>query len=165
MSTDNLKYSSREELLQRLAIVSHRTSNATVLYHQAAAEKFGLNATDMKTLPLLEGGPIAAGKLAESLGLTTGAVTSVIDRLEKVGLVRRIADPNDRRKVVVELIPEAMQEAEKIYSPMGNSMMNLFQNYKDEELEFIIRFQEEAIKILIEEAIHLRNLPNPKKNP
>ncbi|MBM9498723.1 MarR family transcriptional regulator [Leptospira sp. 201903071] len=158
MSTDNLNHSLREELLQKLSLVSHHSSNATVLFHQAAAEKFGLNATDMKTLPLLEEGPIVAGKLAESLGLTTGAVTSVIDRLERVGLVRRVADPNDRRKVVVELINEAIQEAGKIYSPMGNAMMSLFQNYSDEELELLIRFQEETAKILIQEATHLRNL-------
>ncbi|RHX84212.1 MarR family winged helix-turn-helix transcriptional regulator [Leptospira stimsonii] len=163
MSTDKLQNSSREELLQKLSLVCHHSSNATVLYHQAAAEKFGLNATDMKTLPLLEGGPITAGKIAESLGLTTGAVTSVIDRLEKAGIVRRRTDPNDRRKVVVDLIPEAIQDAGKIYSPMGNAMMNLFQNYKEEELKLLIRFQEEATKILIQEATHLRNSSQSKK--
>ncbi|PJZ57215.1 hypothetical protein CH367_10800 [Leptospira barantonii] len=162
MSTEKSKNSPREELLQRINLAGHRSSNATVLFHQAAAECFGLNATDMKTLPLLEGGPIAAGKLAQSLGLTTGAVTTVIDRLERVGIVRRVADPNDRRKVVVEFNPESMQAAAKIYGPMGDAMRNLFERYSDEELELLIRFQEEATAILVREATNLRNLPKDK---
>ncbi|RHX77532.1 MarR family transcriptional regulator [Leptospira yasudae] len=159
MSTENSRKLSREELLQKMSLTGHRSSNATVLFHQAAAERFGLNATDMKTLPLLEEGPIAAGKLAQSLGLTTGAVTTVIDRLEKSGIVRRVADPNDRRKVVVEFNPERMQDAAKVYAPMGEAMRNLFEKYSDQELELLIRFQEEATAILIQEATNLRNLP------
>ncbi|MDV6237192.1 MarR family transcriptional regulator [Leptospira ellisii] len=148
---------SRTELLGALFLAGYRSNDANVLFHEAVAEKFGLNATDMKTLPLLEEGPMTAGSIAHALGLTTGGVTGVIDRLEKAGLVRRIADPSDRRKVVVESLPEGIRETSPIYAPMGHAMRELFQKYENEELEFLIRFQEESAAILIRESAALRD--------
>lgn len=148
----------RQQLLAHLGDQGGLLSNATVMYHQAAAEKFGLNATDMKTLPILtERGPISAGDLAISLNLTTGAVTSVIDRLEKVGLVRREPDPKDRRKIQVIVSPEGLANAYKIYGPMANAMQKLGNEYTSEELEVIIDFLTKSTNILSDEAFNLRN--------
>jgi DNA-binding MarR family transcriptional regulator len=80
-----------------------RYLSAVVLHGQASAEAIGLNATDMYALNLLDlEGPLTSGELADRTGLTTGATTRLIDRLERSGHVRRRADPTDRRKVVVE---------------------------------------------------------------
>src|SRR6266542_4773679 len=147
MSTPDLP--TKEELLTRLDHLAHRSSNATVRYHQAAAEKFGLNATDMKTLPLLlQARPVSAGDLARSLKLTTGAITSVVDRLESVGLVRRIADPRDRRRVLIETIPEALDEAFKVYQPMAEAIGILNAQYSEEQLALIVDYYERTTEIM-----------------
>ncbi|WP_327090645.1 MarR family transcriptional regulator [Nonomuraea sp. NBC_01738] len=80
-----------------------RYLSAMVINSLATAEAAGLNATDYYALNLLDlGGPLSSGELAQHTGLTTGATTRLIDRLEKGGHVRRVPDPHDRRKVIVE---------------------------------------------------------------
>ncbi len=152
MSTTNLP--TKEELLSRLDHLAHRSSNATVRYHQAAAEKFGLNATDMKTIPLLllQARPVSAGDLARLLKLTTGAITNVVDRLERVGLVRRIADRHDRRRVLIEPVPEALDEAFKIYQPMAEAILTLNAQYSKEQLALIVEYYERTTEIMEHEA-------------
>ena len=84
--------------------VFRRYLSAMVLHSLASAEVAGLNATDYFVLNLLDlTGPLTSGELARWTGLSTGATTRMIDRLEQRGHVRRGYDPNDRRKVVVEL--------------------------------------------------------------
>src|SRR5438105_15388836 len=95
---------SRAKLLQTLATEVGRTlSTHTVMLHAAVAERLGLNITDHKALDFAcrGGGPVTAGELAELTGLTTGAITGVIDRLEKAGFARRERDPNDRRRIIL----------------------------------------------------------------
>src|SRR6266542_2349225 len=152
MSTTNLP--TKEELLSRLDHLAHRSSNATVRYHQAAAEKFGLNATDMKTIPLLllQARPVSAGDLARLLKLTTGAITNVVDRLERVGLVRRIADRHHRRRVLIEPVPEALDEAFKIYQPMAEAILTLNAQYSKEQLALIVEYYERTTEIMEHEA-------------
>src|SRR6185436_7386052 len=88
-----------------------RLSTATVLFHSAIADRLGVSVTDLKCYSILrQTGPITAGELGERLGLTTGAITGVIDRLEHVGLVHRARDPNDRRRVVLELLSNPEHE-------------------------------------------------------
>src|SRR5215207_5351058 len=86
-------------------MLGFRLSTATVLFHAAIADRVGVSVTDMKCYSILrQAGPITAGELGERVGLTTGAITGVIDRLEHVGLARRVRDPHDRRRVVLELL-------------------------------------------------------------
>jgi DNA-binding MarR family transcriptional regulator len=154
MSTTNLP--TKDALLTRLDQLAHRSSNATVRYHQAVAERFGLNATDMKTIPLLlQTHPVSAGDLARSLKLTTGAITSVVDRLERAGLVRRIADPQDRRRVLIETIPEALDEAFKVYQPMAEAIRTLNARYSEEQLAIIVEYYEQTTEIMEREAASL----------
>ena len=78
-------------------------------FGQTVAIRFGLSESDVEALEvLLDTGAATAGRLSELMGLTTGAVTRVIDRLEQAGYVRRVPDPADRRRVIVELVPEKM---------------------------------------------------------
>src|SRR5216684_4723718 len=87
-------------------LLGKRLSTATIMFHAAVADRMGVSVTDAKCRSiLLQLGPMTAGALARHLGLTTGAVTGVIDRLERARLVRRVADPKDRRRVIVEPVP------------------------------------------------------------
>src|SRR5580700_9490830 len=84
-------------------LMGKRLSTATILFHTAVADRMGVSGADAKCRSiLLQFGPMTAGELARHLGLTSGAVTGVIDRLERARLARRVADPKDRRRVVVE---------------------------------------------------------------
>ena len=76
-------------------------------FGQTVAIRFGLSESDIETLEaLIDMGATTAGRLSELTGLTSGAVTRVIDRLEQAGYVRRVPDPADRRRVIVEVVPE-----------------------------------------------------------
>src|SRR5438034_2670026 len=105
MSTAAVKPpTTRAELLAALNEAARRQSTATVLFHAAVAERLGLSATDHKYADLIaRQGPMTAGELADRAGLTTGAITGVLDRLERAGWVRRERDPHDRRRVMVHL--------------------------------------------------------------
>ncbi|MFD7653677.1 MarR family winged helix-turn-helix transcriptional regulator [Actinosynnema sp. NPDC059797] len=93
--------------LERFGAYARETSALTVTLHGRVAERMGLSPTDGKCLDLAvrAEGPVTAGRIAELSGLSTGAVTGVIDRLERAGYVRRVRDPHDRRKVLVEVVP------------------------------------------------------------
>ncbi len=83
------------------------------IFGQTVAIRFGLSESDIDALELLiDTGAATAGKLSEVMGLTSGAVTRVIDRLEQAGYVRRVTDPADRRRVVVEVVPEQVATIE-----------------------------------------------------
>src|SRR5262245_58816371 len=98
---------SRAALEAALELALRETSAQTVLFSQAVADHVGLNATDLEALDLLvRHGAMTAGRLAELTGLTTGAVTGLVDRLERRGYVRREAHPSDRRSVVVRPLTE-----------------------------------------------------------
>src|SRR3954453_3147665 len=110
----------RAELLAALNDEFRRLSTSTILFHQAIAARLGMNVTDHKCADLLSRtGPITAGELARQTGLTTGAITGVIDRLEKAGFVRRAEDPNDRRRVIIEPLTERM---DRVIGPLFESM-------------------------------------------
>ncbi len=88
---------SRRAFDDRLNRLTRDLSTETILLHQAIADRLGLNPTDHKCLSLLldAGEPITAGELAVRTGLTTGAITGIVDRLERARFVRRERDPND----------------------------------------------------------------------
>jgi DNA-binding MarR family transcriptional regulator len=90
---------------------------------QAVADYLGINRTDMRCLDIIERlDGVSAGRLARESGLSTGAVTTVIDRLERAGLARRVADAADRRRVLVELTDEARATTADLYAPLGDAL-------------------------------------------
>lgn len=102
--------SRKRQLFYELIAELRRSQAATDRYDQAVADTLGINRTDMRCLDVIESeGPVAAGRLAEATGLTTGAITTVLDRLEKRGFARRVPDPRDRRRVLVELDPRVRE--------------------------------------------------------
>lgn len=123
----------------------------TVLFHQTLAERVGLNATDSRVLSYVtDAGSAAAGELARLTGLTTGAVTRIIDRLERAGFVRREADPGDRRKVIVVPVAdgERRQEMGRLFASFGRAVGVQLERYTDAELEVIRRFATESVELL-----------------
>src|SRR4051812_39465439 len=93
----------RKELEQAVIEASRESSTTAIFFHSAIAEQIGIGATEEKTLFILSGaGPLTAGEIAQKTGLTTASVTSLIDRLENKGFVRRLHDTKDRRRIIVE---------------------------------------------------------------
>ncbi len=138
--------------------LGRRLSARTLLYHQAVAERLGLNATDLKCLDLARTeSDITAGRIAEVTGLTTAAVTSVIDRLERSGLVRRERDPGDRRKVLVRTVAERGVEVGKLFESLDRSMRQLFARYTNAELALIHGFAVRLEEVLLAETLKLRD--------
>src|SRR5215472_7838801 len=94
----------RRAFLERLSDLGRNASTRTVFLHQAIAQQVGLNATDTKAIDLILRGPsdgVTAGWLSEQTGLTTGAVTHILDRLERREFIERVRDTEDRRRVFV----------------------------------------------------------------
>jgi DNA-binding MarR family transcriptional regulator len=140
-------------------MLGFRLSTATVLFHAAVAERIGVGATDMKCYSILRlTGPITAGDLAERTSLTTGAITGVIDRLERAELVRRARDPHDRRRIVLELVHNAEREQAigALYEPLGRAIDALVGQYGAAEQALLLDFLSKASAILESETTRLR---------
>lgn len=153
----------RKELIAALEQALREVSGAGVLFSQAAAERLGLNSTDLECLGLIASGPATAGELAKATGLTTGAITGVIDRLERDGYARREHDKTDRRKVYVRARPEALQKAAPIFEPMRRASADVLSRYSDAELALILDFltREQAASVNVVSA--LRKLPKTRR--
>lgn len=128
------------------------------LFGQTVAVRFGLSESDIEALEvLIDSGAATAGRLSDLMGLTTGAVTRVIDRLEQAGYVRRVPDPTDRRRVIVELVPERMTAVEAAMARVGDkSATEISHHYSEGELAVINDFLTRMEAITREEANALR---------
>ena len=128
---------------------------------QTVAIRFGLSESDVEALEvLLDTGAATAGRLSELMGLTSGAVTRVIDRLEQAGYVRRVPDPADRRRVIVELVPEKMAAVEAAMARFGEKSASEMGRYSDDELAVINDFLTRMAAITRDEANVLRDAPD-----
>ncbi len=147
----------KPELIVELLTAVRANQNATDQMDDAAARGFGVNRTDARCLDIIEQfGPIAAGRLAEMAGLTTGSVTAVIDRLVAKGYLRRVADPGDRRRVMVELTEELEQLAGRYYGPLAEHAFPLLSGYTNSELELIADFLRTSTEIVERRAREIR---------
>jgi DNA-binding MarR family transcriptional regulator len=131
----------RREVLGHLATEIRASQNRTDRFDTAVCELLRINRSDNTALDVLErAGQMTAGELARTLGLTTGAVTALIDRLERAGYVRRVSDPTDRRRVLVELTPLTHEVTGLIYGPIAREYQQLARRYSLEDLELILDF-------------------------
>jgi DNA-binding MarR family transcriptional regulator len=130
-------------------------------FGQRVAIRFGLSESDVEALELLiDTGAATAGRLSELMGLTTGAVTRVIDRLEQAGYVRRVPDPADRRRVIVELVPEKMAAVEATMARFGEKSATEMKRYSDADLAVINDFLTRMADVTRDEANALRDDPD-----
>jgi DNA-binding MarR family transcriptional regulator len=131
---------SRDELIQEFigAVRAAQTANQT--FDHSVAEYLGLDSSAYRCLDILDQeGPMTAGRLAERARLSPGAMTALLDRLEKKGLARRLRDTTDRRRVLVEVTPKLRKSAERLFGTPSDTAQAL-SGYTDEQLEFLIQF-------------------------
>lgn len=132
-------------------------ATATVMFHHAVAESFGLGATDHKCLDLLRDRPaMTASELASLTGLTTGAVTGVVARLERRGYLRREPDPDDRRKQTLHPNSERVEEIHDAVEPLRRDLTTVLDRFDERQLEAIAAFLAESTQIALRNAALLR---------
>jgi DNA-binding MarR family transcriptional regulator len=131
----------RTDLLKQLVDALRKVSAQSVLLSDTVAKIVGLNSTDLECLDLIEmAGPTTAGRLAEHAGLTTGAMTAVIDRLERAGFARRLRDPEDRRCVRVEVLSRNFRHVAGLYRRLAESTARLHDEYDDHQLALVVEY-------------------------
>lgn len=142
----------RGELVARFAELGTRLSAATVAFNTRVAAQAGLSTTDHKCLELARGAQtrLTAGQIAERSGLSTGAVTGVIDRLERAGFARRVRDPADRRKVLVEVSTRRLSEHPEAFGGLAEVLERVLSHYSTEQLATVERYSTELIDALTE---------------
>jgi DNA-binding MarR family transcriptional regulator len=139
---------SRTDLIAQLRSEITGYFGAASDYDERVAKKFKLSRTDMRCLDLLaHHGPMTAGQLADETGLSTGAVTFLLDRLEAAGMVKRRRDTDDRRRVWVELVPAAQKRLQHAQAPIVEEMKQVTQRFKAEELAIVRDFMREAKEV------------------
>lgn len=140
--------------------IYRRYVDAVVLNGQASAEAAGLHTTDLRALSVLDlAGSLTSGELAERTGLTTGATTRLIDRLERRGLVRRAVHPADRRKVIIEPVAGAIGgvDVEAVAGPARRRVGAVLARYTPEQLDVLFDYFEHAATAYHEATEELRS--------
>jgi len=153
---------SRDELIQEFIAAVRASQTATDMLDAAVADYLGIDRTAYRCLDILDQeGPMTAGRLAERARLSPGAMTALLDRLERKGLARRSRDTEDRRRVLVEVTPELRQQAAQLYGTPEEGADELAA-FTDEQLEFLtaflrgsVAYQEERMRRL--EALKARD--------
>lgn len=147
----------KAQLIARLGQLAPRLVADGVLFHEAIAQRLGVNVTDLKCLNVLaELGPSTAGELAERTGLTTGAVTRMIDRLERAGYIHRHHDTADRRRVIIQPVQRRLAEVGKLYEGMAAAWAHVLFGYSVDRLEFLLELMERMRAVAQTEAAGLR---------
>jgi DNA-binding MarR family transcriptional regulator len=147
----------RDALLAAVLREVRRMTAQSVLIGDAVSARFGLGSTDLECLDLaLLSGGATAGEIARATGLTTGAITGVIDRLESAGYVRRERDPADRRKVVVRALPGMTRRIAPVYQSLQREMTRLWSRYDDAQLAVILDFLCRSCDLAVAEIAKLQ---------
>ncbi len=169
MSRDNSS-DRREELLNELGDVVRANQRATDVVDDLVGQLLGVNRTDSRVLDILDQhGRMTAGQLAEASSLTTGAITAVVDRLERAGYAQRVPDPRDRRRVLVEITPRTRELSWQLYGPLAELWRPFGERYSDAELQLLIEFQRMGVEIqqrhaeILRERLRERPTPAPPR--
>ena len=132
-------------------------SIGTVLFHRAVGQILGVNVTDMKCLDLMTlEGSATPSQLAAHTGLTSGATTAMVDRLERVGLIERHPHPDDRRGTILVLTKKAMRKLPSLFASLGTAMETLVSSYSQKELTVLNDFFAKARLLWRDERAKLR---------
>jgi DNA-binding MarR family transcriptional regulator len=145
--------------LPRSAQLQREFSDAVVFFHEAVAARMGMSAAEWKCLGILEQhGKMPAGKLAELSGFTTGAITGIVDRLERAGYARRERNPRDRRSVVVAPgdLRAIQGEVKPIFISLMRAMENISRRFRAEQRAVVDEWLQLASAALREETRRVR---------
>lgn len=152
------KTDDRGEILEALNHAMRRSGAQGSLFSQAIAARVGISASDFECLDLviLEGA-VTPGRLAEASGLTTGAITGVIDRLERAGFVRRDPDPTDRRRVLVRAVPDGVRVIGPYYKSLVTQLGVILDDLDTGELARLLALYTRVNDVFAGEIVALKN--------
>jgi DNA-binding MarR family transcriptional regulator len=155
----------RDELVAALNLAMRDISGQGVLYSQAVADRLGIGSTDLECLDIIVmRGSLTAGELASASGLSTGAITGVIDRLERGGFVKRDHDDTDRRKVLVRALPAVERRVMPLFKPMEQAALSALSDYDEKDLALLLDFLRRAHEAALAAMATLRAAAaTPKK--
>jgi DNA-binding MarR family transcriptional regulator len=149
----------RSDLINALVNLSGRELGAMqIMYIQAIADRIGLNITDMRCLNFIDRASktISAGDLVQITGLTTGAITGVIDRLEQAGFIKRNRDAKDRRLVIITMMPNRKKEIKNLFDSINRRRYKMISSLNQQELDVIKNFLVKSVTIIKDEIDTLR---------
>jgi len=150
----------RPQLLRALDEAARRVGAQSVLVSDLVATRVGLNSTDLECLDLLcLAGATTAGRLSSHTGLTSGATTAAIDRLEHAHFVVRRRDPRDRRVVLVEVVEAGAKLIYPFYRPLVSRLDKVNAKYRDRQLATVLRYLTDAIAATAEHVAWLQKQP------
>lgn len=161
----------RKQLIKKVGMdLGRELGTVSTFFHQAIASKLRLNVTDTRCFELMSryaGKSLTAGDLARATGLTTGAVTGILDRLESARLVHRYRDVADRRKVFVRPRPEALRRFGRFYQGLGAAMLKLASSYPTRDLQVICNYMEHTLRVFRAQSSKLskRRVADPASAP
>ena len=154
---------SREEIFWETIGLLRRNQVLTQMLDEAAAAYLGVNPTDGRAIDVIDQhGRITAGELARELRLSTGAVTTLVDRLERAGYARRLRDPADRRRVLIEVTPIVHELSAKVYGTPQEALES-YADWSDEEAAAVYRFQKMSQEWLEERLARVERLIAEKR--
>lgn len=138
----------RRALLEAVGVGTQAYGRATDGFDDAVGRRLDLNPTDLRCLDWLTTGAMSAGELGEATGLSSAATTTLLDRLERKGYVRRQRDTVDRRKVLIELTPAGRAQIDELYGPLAREGGQLLDRFSDDELIKLRDFLVEATAVI-----------------
>jgi DNA-binding MarR family transcriptional regulator len=149
----------QDNIVDKFRAVSRQYSDASIFMHEAIARKAGLSGTDHKYLGrILQHKELTAGDISKLTGLTTGAVTGLIDRLEKKKLLKRQFTKHDRRKVIIiPSVENSMKLLQPVFSELQQKTADLIASFSEKEIQIIERYFTKATTIMNEVANNLNN--------
>src|SRR3984957_20615376 len=153
----------RHRLENEFLLAMRRAGAIMQLLGQVAADRIGINATDLNCLNIVAlTGHMTAGDLARQTGLSTASITGVLDRLEEGGFVRRVRDPHDRRRVIVELAyGPGLREIGPTFGPVVKAWRATAGGDSDDELRLLLEFQDKVETIMRGQLARLRGADGP----
>jgi MarR family transcriptional regulator, organic hydroperoxide resistance regulator len=148
----------RDRAIGDFGRAGRESSRLSVMFRHAIAGRLGLTVTDMECVDfLMDTGSATAGQLAEQTNLTTGAITSMIRRLEQAGYVTAQRDPADRRRVIVTLVPAKLGQGRHLYTAYLEASQRLLDDYDTQELQFLARHYDRMSAIYLAQLKTLRS--------
>ena len=149
---------SRAELIARLQADVAETVSDGVALQEALADRLGLTISDLRAITLLmRKGTVATNELADAAGLTSGAATRMVDRLERAGWVERYMDARDRRRVLVVMKKTRRGEIGEVYAEMSAGWMSALSDKSEAELETVLEIFDRMRGVARDQAEALRS--------
>lgn len=150
----------KDELIDKVIMGARQYGISNVLFRNLIGEKLGVNVTDMECLGLLfTKGISTPSELGRYTGLSSGATTAMLDRLEKSGLIERHPNPDDRRGTLIVLVKSGSEKIGPWFSSVRRAQNELIASYSEEELRIIADFFEKFVKMWDEEREKLLEMP------